>query len=124
MRELVEDWDTELVFSAASIREVAIKNRLGHRDFRVDPRLLRRGLLESGYIEMAVTGEHAASVDILPHTHKDTFDRILITQALIEGITLVTADAVAARYAGPIRTVRRCSFEPRPCHALTTPDLS
>ena len=38
------------------------------------------GLLESGYIEMPVTGEHAASVDILPHTHKDTFDRILITQ--------------------------------------------
>ena len=41
MRELVEDSDTELVFSAASIWEVAIKNGLGRRDFRVDPRLLR-----------------------------------------------------------------------------------
>ena len=105
MRELVEDSHAELVFSAASIWEVAVKNRLGHRDFRVEPRLLRRGLLESGYIELPVTAEHAASVDILPHTHKDTFDPILISQALIEGITLVAADAVAARYAGPIRTV-------------------
>ena len=104
MRELVKDSDTEFVFSAASIWEVAIKNGLGRRDLRVDPGLLRRGLLESGCFEMPVTGEHAASADILPHTYKDTFDRVLMTQALIEGITLVTADAVVARYAGPIRT--------------------
>lgn len=104
MRELVEDSATELMFSAASIWEVAIKNGLGRKDFRVDPRLLRRGLLESGYIEMPVTGEHAASVDILPPIHKDPFDRILISQALVEGITLVTADAIVARYPGPIRT--------------------
>ena len=93
------------MFSAASIWEVAIKNGLGRREFRVDPRRLRRGLLESGHVEMPVTDKHAASVDTLPHTHKDTLDRILITQALMVGTTLVAADAVLAPYAVPIRTV-------------------
>ncbi|MDE0127600.1 MAG: type II toxin-antitoxin system VapC family toxin [Bryobacterales bacterium] len=101
--ELVENSGTEFVFSAASTWEVAIKNGLGHRDFRVDPRLLRRGLLENYYVDLAVTGEHAASVDILPPIHKDPFDRILVTQAMAEGITLITADPVVAPYPGPIR---------------------
>ena len=105
MRDLIEDSETEPVFSAASIWEVAIKNGLGRKDFRVDPRLLRRGLLENGYVELAVTSEHVARVDILPPIHKDPFDRILVTQALVEGITLVTADPVVARYPGPIRTL-------------------
>ena len=65
-RELIEDRDTELVFSAVSIWEVAIKNGLGRDDFSVDPRLLRRGLLENGYTELAVTGSHAVAVDSLP----------------------------------------------------------
>ena len=103
LRDLIEDSGTELVFSPASIWEVAIKNGLGCKDFRVDPRLLRRGLLENGYFELAVTGEHAARVDILPPIHEDPFDRILVTQALIEGITLLTADPLVARYPGPIR---------------------
>ncbi len=103
VRDLIEDSGTELVFSPASIWEVAIKNGLGRKDFRVDPRLLRRGLLENGYFELAVTGEHAARVDILPPIHEDPFDRILVTQALIEGITLLTADPLVARYPGPIR---------------------
>lgn len=103
IRDLVENSGTELVFSAASIWEVAIKNGLGRRDFRVDPRLLRRGLLENDYVELAVTGEHAVRIDILPPIHKDPFDRILVTQAMAEGITLITADPVVARYPGPIR---------------------
>lgn len=103
VRDLIEDSGTELVFSAASIWEVAIKNGLGRKDFRVDPRLLRRGLLENGYSELAVTGAHAAGIDVLPWIHTDPFDRILVTQALMEEITLLTADPVVARYPGPIR---------------------
>lgn len=103
IRDLIADAGTELVFSAASIWEVAIKNALGRKDFRVDPRLLRRGLLENGYVELAVAGEHAARVDILPLIQKDPFDRILVTQAQVEGITLLTADPLAARYPGPIQ---------------------
>ena len=104
-RALIEAPETELVFSAASVWEVAIKNGLGRKDFRVDPRLLRRRLLENGYAELAVTSAHAAAVDLLPPIHKDPFDRILVAQAQVEGITLLTADARVARYPGPIRAV-------------------
>lgn len=103
LRNLIDDPGAELVFSAASVWEVAIKNGLGREDFRVDPRLLRRALLENGYSELAVSGAHAAGVDMLPPIHKDPFDRILVTQAAMEGITLVTADPLVGRYPGPIR---------------------
>jgi PIN domain nuclease of toxin-antitoxin system len=71
----------------------------------VDPRRLRRGLLEGGYREIAVTGEHAVAVVRLPPLHKDPFDRILVAQADVEGATLLTADAAVARYGGPVRFV-------------------
>lgn len=105
LRALIEDSRTEPFFSAASIWEVAIKNGLGRGGFRADPRILRRGLLESGYSELAVTGSHAAGVDLLPRIHSDPFDRILVAQAVAEGITLLTADAVVASYPGPIRAI-------------------
>ena len=66
----------------------------------------RRGLLDNGYTELAVTGAHAAALDLLPPLHKDPFDRMLIAQAVVEGITLVTADAILGRYPGPIRVIR------------------
>ena len=105
VRALLEDRTTEPIFSAASLWEVAIKSGLGRSDFRVDPRLLRRGLLEHGYTELAVTGAHAVAVDLLPPLHRDPFDRLLIAQAQIEGIVLLTADATVARYPGPIRAI-------------------
>ena len=104
---LIESPSTELVYSAVSIWEVAIKNGLGRADFQVDPRLLRRGLLEHGYTELPVTGAHAAAVDLLPPIHKDPFDRLLVAQAQIEAMTLLTMDEVVARYPGPIQLVRR-----------------
>ena len=102
-RTLLEDPGSEPVFSAASLWEVAIKNGLGRPDFRVDPRLLRRGLLETGYTELPVTGTHAVTVDLLPPIHKDPFDRLLVAQAQIEGLTLFTVDPFVGRYPGPIR---------------------
>lgn len=96
---------SELLFSAASLWEITIKNALGREDFRVEPRSLRRGLLDNGYTELPVTSEHAVNVDSLPELHKDPFDRILLAQALTEGITLLTADAQLARYRGPVRKV-------------------
>ena len=101
-RALLEDPATKLFFSAASLWEVAIKNGLGRPDFRVDPRVLRRGLLENGYTELAVTGAHAVAVDLLPPIHRDPFDRVLVAQAQTEGITLLSADKVLGRYPGPI----------------------
>ena len=104
-RALIEDAQNEPMFSAASLWEVAIKSGLGRADFRVEARLLRRGLLENGYDEMAVTGEHAVATADLPPIHKDPFDRILVAQAAAEGILLLTADPIVARYPGPIRKV-------------------
>jgi PIN domain nuclease of toxin-antitoxin system len=102
-RVLLDDPAHELLFSAASLWEIAIKRGLGRDDFRVEPRLLRRGLLDNGYIELPITSEHAVAIDTLPPIHKDPFDRILVAQALAEGVTLLTTDALVAQYPGPIR---------------------
>jgi|SRR5450830_44525 len=102
---LLNNPDHELLFSAASIWEIAIKNGLGREDFQVDARLLRRGLLDNGYLELPITSAHAVFVESLPPIHKDPFDRILVAQATAEGITLITADSVVAKYPGPIQFV-------------------
>ena len=102
-RTLLEDPETQPVVSVASLWEVAIKSSIGRPDFQCDPHLLRRGLLENGYAELAVNGTHAVALALLPQLHKDPFDRLLIAQAQVEGITLLTADEVVGRYPGPIR---------------------
>ena len=104
-QELLEAEDNELVFSTASLWEVVIKRGLGREDFKVDPRLLRRGLLDNGYSELPIGSEHVVAIDTLPPLHKDPFDRVLIAQALVEGITLLTRDPVVARYPAPVRAV-------------------
>lgn len=104
-RALLDNPENELLFSSASIWEVAIKRGLGREDFCVDPRLLRRGLLDNGYSELPITSEHAVLIDGLPAIHKDPFDRILIAQAIAEGITLITSDPLMAQYSAPIRVI-------------------
>jgi PIN domain nuclease of toxin-antitoxin system len=104
-RRLLDDLQNELIFSSASLWEVAIKHGLGRGDFRVDARLLRRGLLDNGYGELPITSEHAVALDSLPSIHKDPFDRILIAQSMVEGVTLLTADPLVAQYPAPIRKV-------------------
>lgn len=99
----IEDPENELLFSPASLWEIAIKRGLGRDDFQVDPRLLRRGLFDNGYHDLPITSEHALAIDGLPAIHKDPFDRILVAQATIEGITLLTMDDLVARYPGPVR---------------------
>ena len=104
-RKLINDPRNELLFSAASLWEITIKRSLGREDFRVDPRLLRRGLLDNGYVELAITGEHTIAVDSLPALHKDPFDRLLVAQSMVESVTLLTSDPLLAQYPGPIRRV-------------------
>lgn len=103
--KLIDNPANELLFSAASIWEVAIKRGLGRTDFQADPRLLRRGLLDNGYSQLPILSEHVVAIESLPPIHKDPFDRLLVAQATVEGITLLTADAVVAQYPGPVRTV-------------------
>jgi PIN domain nuclease of toxin-antitoxin system len=104
-RVLLNDPRNELLFSALSIWEVAIKSALRRDDFQVDPRLLLRGLLDNGYTELPITGRQAVSIDALPLLHGDPFDRLLLAQAISEGVVLLTSDAQLARYPGPVRLV-------------------
>jgi PIN domain nuclease of toxin-antitoxin system len=104
-RALIDNPDNDLLFSAASLWEVAIKRGLGRDDFKVDARLLRRGLLDNGYSELPIISDHVVAMDSLPPIHKDPFDRILVAQATVEGVTLLTIDSVVSQYPGPIRAV-------------------
>ena len=104
-RRLLGDPDARLWFSAASLWEVAIKHSLGREDFRVEPVRLRRGLLDNGWRELAVSSEHAVAALDLPPLHKDPFDRMLLAQARVEGLRLVTSDELVARYPGDVRKV-------------------
>lgn len=104
-RKLIDNPRHELLFSAASIWEVVIKRGLGRSDFQADPRLLRRGLLDNGYSELPILSDHVVAIESLPPIHKDPFDRLLVAQATVEGITLLTVDSVMAGYPGPVRLV-------------------
>jgi PIN domain nuclease of toxin-antitoxin system len=102
-RRLLNDPNNELLFSAASLWEIAMKLRLGREDFQVDPRILRRGLLDNGYNELPVLSAHVVAAESLPPIHQDLFDRLLVAQATVEGITLLTLDPVVAEYPGLIQ---------------------
>lgn len=104
-RALLEQPSTDVIYSPVSLWEIAVKRALNRPDFSVDPRILRRELLDHGYAELPVTSEHALAVEGMPTLHKDPFDRLLIAQSIAEGVILLTADTIVARYPGPIRKV-------------------
>ncbi len=89
----------QVLLSAAVVWEVAIKRSLGKLD---TPEGFAPRLLEAGAVPLAVSIEHAAGVQQLPHHHRDPFDRLLIAQATIEGATLVSSDEALRAYDVPI----------------------
>ena len=97
-RSLLISSENALFFSPANLWEIIIKRALGRDDFKVDPFRLRKMLVTHGYTELPITSEHALRVDHLPKLHKDPFDRLLLAQAIAEGMFLVTADASVIRY--------------------------
>jgi len=97
-RAMLADPQTSPMFSIASLWEIAIKNSLGRQDFSIDPQELRDGLLANGYEELAIRAEHIYTVRRLPLLHRDPFDRMLVAQAQVECIELVTADSQIAGY--------------------------
>ena len=94
-----------LIFSAASLWEITIKTGIGRSDFNVDPIRLRKMLLLNTYRELPISSEHATALIALPLLHKDPFDRMLITQARIEGLILITSDAKVSAYGEGIQQV-------------------
>jgi PIN domain nuclease of toxin-antitoxin system len=104
-RAILNNPENDFLFTAASLWEISLKRARHRRDFGFDPREIRNQMLANGYEELAIKGQHLVAVDYLPPIHKDPFDRLLIAQAMVEGITLLTADSTIARYPGPIRKV-------------------
>lgn len=102
LAEHVADEDNDLYFSPVSIWEVVIKKGLGRPDFTVDPTQLHRALIASGYREVPITGRATLPVVTLPDLHKDPFDRLLVAQAIEEGLTMLTADRSLAGYPGGV----------------------
>ena len=99
---IIADRENNLWFSTASIWETAIKSALGRPDFPFDAGILRAGLLANGYEEVAIKGRHAVVYQDLPALHRDPFDRMLVAQALSEGMKLLTADNEVAAYGAPV----------------------
>jgi len=99
-RRLIDD--ANVYVSAASIWEVSIKAALGK--LSADPREVLAAIEPAGFLELPVTGTHAARVVALPAIHRDPFDRLLIAQALTEPMHLLTNDAALADY-GDIVTI-------------------
>ena len=96
--DMLEHADNTILFSAASIWEIAIKTGLGRPDFRVSPDAIADAARRSGFIELPITAKIAARAVDLPPYHKDPFDRLLIVQALAEPAIFLTADRALTRY--------------------------
>lgn len=105
-RRLLEDPANEVLFSAASLWEIAIKATLRRPDFKVDVALLRPALSEMGFAELAVSGAHAERLTSLPPIHEDPFDRMLVAQCLAETLVLLTNDGVIADYGDVVKVVQ------------------
>jgi len=95
------DHEPDVYVSPATVWEVAIKQAIGK--LREPPDLPER-ILASGFRELPITSEHAIAAGRLPLIHRDPFDRMLVAQALCEGLTLLTRDADIAKYGLPLLT--------------------
>ncbi len=105
VRTLAGDPGNEILFSAVSIWEIAIKMRLGRADFDVPPSGIAHAALATGFVELPVRWPAAALVADLPLHHRDPFDRIIVAQAMTEEVPLYTVDAKLAVYSPLVRVV-------------------
>lgn len=101
-RELIASPKTNVWISTASIWEITIKHSLGRGDMPVSGKDALRFFSESGYRRLPIEPEHAVAVEDLPAHHNDPFDRILIAQALVEPMRLMTHDRIVALYSDTI----------------------
>ncbi len=101
-RKLIAAPRNTIWVSAASLWEISIKHSLGRGDMPISGHEALRYFQEAGYHFLAVEPEHAAAVGDLPAHHSDPFDRLLVTQALLEPMRLLTHDARVALYTDTI----------------------
>lgn len=105
IRAMVEARENEVLFSAASTWEIAIKAQVGRVRFTAQPEELAQAAVASGFDELPVYAVAASRVAQLPMYHRDPFDRILVAQAIAESIRLFTADAMLARYSDLVTVI-------------------
>ena len=104
-RATIESGATEVLFSVASIWEIAIKAGLGRADFGVKPAEIARAAVDTGFVELAIRSDAAALVAELPLYHRDPFDRVLVAQAIVQPARLYTADDRLSRYSELVRRI-------------------
>jgi len=97
-RDLIQSPRTTVWISAANVWEIAIKHALGRGDMPVSSEDAVHYFRESGYRFLSVEAEHAVAIETLPAHHQDPFDRILIAQALVEPMRLMTHDPIVSLY--------------------------
>lgn len=102
---LMASRDATLLVSWASLWEVAIKTSLGRSTFTARSGPLRRTLLAEGFVILEPTQSHLDQVERLPWHHRDPFDRLLVAQALVEDVKLLTVDKTLAAYGNFVKVV-------------------
>jgi PIN domain nuclease of toxin-antitoxin system len=103
--QALTDTANEILFSAASIWEIAIKYRLGRADFAHEPAEIVRAAIDIGFTELPVSSAVAATIVTLPLLHRDPFDRLLIAQAIAEPAVFFTTDRQLAAYSDLVKQV-------------------
>ncbi|HVH75356.1 MAG TPA: type II toxin-antitoxin system VapC family toxin [Stellaceae bacterium] len=103
VRAAILNTGNEVLFSAASIWEIAIKAGLRRGDFVADPNAVVEEASDLGFIELPVRSAAAARVADLPPIHRDPFDRLLVAQAIEEPAVLYTADGQLLAYSNLVR---------------------
>lgn len=98
-RSMIADHGNGVFVSAATHWEISVKIELGKLETDAD---LREAIARSGFRDLPISPEHAWRAGRLPLVHRDPFDRLLVAQAMLEHLTIVTADRQIARYDVPV----------------------
>ena len=98
VKELVKQPDNDIYISSVSLWEIAIKMNLGKLDLKLPLDKLLKDIEDSGFITLQIENEYLTKLSDLPHIHKDPFDRLLISTALTENLTIITIDENIQKY--------------------------
>lgn len=106
---ILSDDNNRFYFSSVSIQEIAIKTALNKPSFSIDAEAMTQGLLSAGYLELPMNATHAYNLADLPEMHQDPLDRIIVSQAKMESLTLITNDRNIIKYcSGYINVIGCC----------------
>jgi PIN domain nuclease of toxin-antitoxin system len=105
MRVRLCDRGNDIFFSAVSIAEIAIKSSLGRPDFKFEADEVARAARDTAFLALPLDVQHSIRLASLPWLHRDPFDRLLVAQAIEDGLRFVTADRLLAAYSDQVETI-------------------